>query len=96
MLTCELQLPEQASLANALEAARVMLGEVADWEAGATGVFGALRSRDYVPLDGERIELYRPLPVDPRAARRARAVQRATAARAPRVRQRAARRAPDT
>jgi putative ubiquitin-RnfH superfamily antitoxin RatB of RatAB toxin-antitoxin module len=39
------------------------------------GVFGELRARSARCADGERIELYRPLGHDPRAARRAR-VQR--------------------
>jgi putative ubiquitin-RnfH superfamily antitoxin RatB of RatAB toxin-antitoxin module len=37
------------------------------------GVFGRVVPPDYVLQDGDRLEIYRPLQVDPRAARRARA-----------------------
>jgi putative ubiquitin-RnfH superfamily antitoxin RatB of RatAB toxin-antitoxin module len=37
------------------------------------GVFGRTVDDDYVPAAGDRVEIYRPLVVDPRAARRARA-----------------------
>jgi putative ubiquitin-RnfH superfamily antitoxin RatB of RatAB toxin-antitoxin module len=39
----------------------------------AFGVFGRVVSPDHVLQDGDRVEIYRPLKVDPRAARRARA-----------------------
>ena len=73
---CELDLPSSASIAEALAAARAVLGDAAcDWEQGATGVYGELKPRTYVPDDGDRIELYRALLLDPRAQRRARAKQ---------------------
>lgn len=37
------------------------------------GVFGRVVDDDYVLADGDRIEIYRPLKVDPKEARRARA-----------------------
>ena len=40
------------------------------------GVFGRLVDDDYVPKTGDRVEIYRPLNIDPRAARRARAANR--------------------
>jgi putative ubiquitin-RnfH superfamily antitoxin RatB of RatAB toxin-antitoxin module len=71
---CELELAATATVAEALAAARAWLVEqAADWEHAAVGVYGRVCSREYVPADGERIELYRPLQVDPRAGRRARA-----------------------
>ncbi|MGH8207219.1 MAG: RnfH family protein [Steroidobacteraceae bacterium] len=71
---CELELPDGATLAEALAAARERLGEhAADWERAAAGIYGQMYPREHVPADGERIELYRPLQVDPRALRRARA-----------------------
>ncbi len=74
IVSCELELPEGATIAEALAAARGRLGEqAADWERAATGIYGQVYPREYVPADGERIELYRPLQVDPRASRRARA-----------------------
>lgn len=40
------------------------------------GVFGKLKSGNYVPYDGDRIELYRPLKVDPMEARRRRVTKK--------------------
>src|SRR6185312_10997990 len=76
VLSCELELSDGATIAEALAAARVQLGAVAvavpDWDAAPTGIFGELHARDFVPADGDRIELYRALQIDPRARRRAR------------------------
>lgn len=40
------------------------------------GVFGRLRSLGDALVDGDRLELYRPLLADPKAARRRRAAQK--------------------
>ena len=40
------------------------------------GVFGRTVPDDYVPRHGDRIEIYRPLSLDPREARRVRAASR--------------------
>lgn len=72
VLSCEFELSDGATIGDALAAARVQLGAVADWDAAPTGVFGELRARDFVPADGDRIELYRALQIDPRTRRRAR------------------------
>jgi uncharacterized protein len=42
------------------------------WNA-ALGIFGRLTRADHALQDGDRIEIYRPLTADPKAARRARA-----------------------
>ena len=82
VLACTLTLPDAATLAEALALARERLGAAAaDWPGAAVGVYGQIHPRTYVPADGDRIELYRPLPADPRAARRARVRRRAAAAR---------------
>ncbi|HEX2790968.1 MAG TPA: RnfH family protein [Steroidobacteraceae bacterium] len=82
ILLCELDLPDDATIAVALSGARRVLGDsAADWERAATGIYGRVYSRTHIPVHGDRIELYRPLKVDPRAKRRARAAQ---AQRAPR------------
>jgi putative ubiquitin-RnfH superfamily antitoxin RatB of RatAB toxin-antitoxin module len=74
MLSCTLQLPDEATIEAALRAARARLGDAsADWGQAATGIYGKLRARSFVWADGDRIELYRPLPRDPRAQRRERA-----------------------
>jgi uncharacterized protein len=73
----EVELGATATIAEALHAARALLtGVDADWDQGSTGVWGEIRPRTYCPADGDRVELYRPLPQDPRARRRER-VQRA-------------------
>ncbi len=41
------------------------------------GVFGSVASPDRPLCDGDRVEIYRPLAADPKAARRQRARQRA-------------------
>jgi putative ubiquitin-RnfH superfamily antitoxin RatB of RatAB toxin-antitoxin module len=82
ILVCELELPDDATIAVALIEARHALGDsAADWEHAATGVYGKVYGRAHVPADGDRIELYRPLNIDPRAQRRARAEQAARAGR---------------
>ncbi len=73
-LLLALTLPAAATIAVALAAARELLGEPSvDWERGATGIWGQRCDRATVPQDGDRIELYRALPADPRERRRQRA-----------------------
>ncbi|MES1262864.1 MAG: RnfH family protein [Peristeroidobacter soli] len=68
-----LSLPHEATVADALAAARAQSseGEV-PWDADV-GIFGELCDRTAVPRDGDRIELYRPLTSDPKESRRERA-----------------------
>jgi putative ubiquitin-RnfH superfamily antitoxin RatB of RatAB toxin-antitoxin module len=77
-----LELPAQASIADALAAARAAAaadaasaGAVIPWDAAPVGVFGERRERSATFADGDRIELYRSLRADPRVRRRER-VQR--------------------
>jgi putative ubiquitin-RnfH superfamily antitoxin RatB of RatAB toxin-antitoxin module len=46
-----------------------------DLRNGALGIFGRVIRADHALRDGDRIEIYRPLTADPKAARRARAKQ---------------------
>lgn len=70
-------LPAQATVAEAIEAARRQASEPGiPWESAPVGIFGEVRSRADVPADGDRIELYRPLRDDPRQRRRAQSVRR--------------------
>ena len=75
------ELGEEATIAEALHAARLAAEhdalnlDPALWQGAPVGVFGEPRRRDTRYRDGDRIELYRPLRVDPRARRRER-VQR--------------------
>lgn len=73
----EVDLPAQASVADALEAARSAAGSGVEvpWATADVGIFGEPCSRLAIPRDGDRIEIYRPLRIDPRMERRAR-VQR--------------------
>lgn len=54
------------------EPATVVDGVTIDWDA-AVGIHGEICGRDRVVEDGDRIELYRPLAVDPKESRRKRA-----------------------
>ena len=78
LLACELCLPADATVADALAAAQQRLG-VPLAASQPVGIFGQICSLDHVPVEGDRIELYRPLHADPRAARRARAARGAGA-----------------
>ena len=57
------------TIAAAIDAARRLLGpDAADWEAATSGyLWQSFASARHVPADGDRIELYRALPIDPRA-----------------------------
>lgn len=66
------ELAPEATVGDALEAARRLAAdEEVAWDSAPVGIFGAPRTRADVPLDGDRIELYRPLRTDPRERRRA-------------------------
>jgi uncharacterized protein len=76
-LLWELQLDADATIGAALAEARTRLAigphaRAIDWEGGAVGVWGVRCGREAIPADGDRIELYRPLPDDPRQRRRQR------------------------
>jgi putative ubiquitin-RnfH superfamily antitoxin RatB of RatAB toxin-antitoxin module len=74
----ELELPLQARIGAAIEAARAAAApDVASipWDTLAVGIFGVPHARTDACAHGDRIELYRPLRRDPRARRRER-VQR--------------------
>jgi putative ubiquitin-RnfH superfamily antitoxin RatB of RatAB toxin-antitoxin module len=74
---CELELPAAASVAEALTAARAMLGESGiEWDAPIVGLWGRRCALSEVPADGDRIEFYRALTSEPRERRRLQ-VQRA-------------------
>jgi putative ubiquitin-RnfH superfamily antitoxin RatB of RatAB toxin-antitoxin module len=75
----ELELPDvPVTLAGVLSLARhhpLLHGLEVDWDTASTGIWGRERPRSALVRDGDRVELYRPLPHDPRQARRARATQ---------------------
>jgi uncharacterized protein len=73
-------LPDAATVGDALAQARELARDVAaPWDA-PTGIFGEICDRDSIPRNGDRIELYRPLRSDPKASRRARAAAKRAAA----------------
>jgi putative ubiquitin-RnfH superfamily antitoxin RatB of RatAB toxin-antitoxin module len=65
--------PADATIGDVIEAAR-QLADVPDvpWETAPVGIFGEPRERSDRPAEGDRVELYRPLPNDPRDKRRER------------------------
>jgi len=72
-----LALPDGSMVADAL---RAVAGrppfDALDLDVMPVGVFGDRVDRDRVLENGDRVELYRPLEVDPREARRRRAANR--------------------
>jgi putative ubiquitin-RnfH superfamily antitoxin RatB of RatAB toxin-antitoxin module len=75
----QVQLPDGATVADALAQARAQSADTeVPWDADV-GIFGELCERSAVPRDGDRIELYRPLKLDPKESRRERARARKAA-----------------
>jgi putative ubiquitin-RnfH superfamily antitoxin RatB of RatAB toxin-antitoxin module len=68
-----LEMPVGATVADALAAAGAepSFREI-DLARAAVGIFGVTVRRDRVLERGDRVEIYRPLAADPKAARRAR------------------------
>jgi putative ubiquitin-RnfH superfamily antitoxin RatB of RatAB toxin-antitoxin module len=79
-----LQLAEGATVEHVLCAARAELQHrgvsIEDnfWSSAPVGNFGERCARDRLVCEGDRIEIYRPLAVDPKHARRERARQTQT------------------
>jgi len=64
-----LNLPAGATLRDALAAS----GLEVDYEKQAFGIFGRRAKLDHPLKEGDRVEVYRPLTIDPKEARRRRA-----------------------
>lgn len=73
----EVELEEGATVRDALSRSGILqrFPEI-DMERVTVGVFGKVTELDARPADGDRVEIYRPLLVDPKDARRARAGRR--------------------
>lgn len=77
-----LQLPVGATVGDALRQAAPALppqqspDSAAQWAARGLGVFGRACTADRLLSDGDRVEVYRALVADPKAARHRRALQR--------------------
>ncbi|HSX20006.1 MAG TPA: RnfH family protein [Gammaproteobacteria bacterium] len=61
-----LVLPVNSTLRQAVAAAKIFSEISADLP---VGIFGKLRSLDNILQDGDRVEIYRPLMIDPKVAR---------------------------
>lgn len=72
-----LQLPAGANAAQALQACQ-FIGEFPEYAHNAPpmGVYGQVCSADRILVDGDRLEIYRPLTYDPMESRRRRAIHR--------------------
>ena len=73
----ELQLDAGATIAEAIEASGLNADfEDVDFSSCEVGVWSKPKPRDHVLRDKDRVEIYRPLTVDPKRARRQRARKR--------------------
>ncbi len=73
--------PQEATVAAVIEAVRSQadMSLPVPWDTAPVSLFGELTTRAAIPRDGDRVELLRPLAIDPKESRRAR-VQRLRAA----------------
>ena len=72
VLGLAIELPPGSTLADALRASGWLESEGLALDALRCGVWGRAQPLDHVLRDGDRIEIYRPLVVDPKDARRLR------------------------
>jgi putative ubiquitin-RnfH superfamily antitoxin RatB of RatAB toxin-antitoxin module len=68
-----LNVATDATVADALRISGIRAVLPADFTEAAYGIFGRIVAADAALRDGDRIELYRPLKIDPKQARRRRA-----------------------
>ena len=70
----DLEVPRGTTIRAAVERSRIgeMFPEI-DLAVNAVGIFGQLRDPGDTVRDGDRVEIYRPLLIDPKEARRRRA-----------------------
>jgi uncharacterized protein len=67
-----LELPPGATLADAVQASGVLQRHALDAQSLRTGIWCKARPPETPLREGDRVELYRPLTVDPKEARRQR------------------------
>lgn len=72
----EVMLGAGATVRDAIAAAGLVPAQDLVRDAPAVGVFGQRRSLDAPVANGDRVEIYRPLTIDPKEARRRRAALR--------------------
>lgn len=68
-----LVLPQGSTVADAIKASRVVDECAIDASALVVGIWSKIVARDAPLQDGDRVELLRPLKIDPKEARRTRA-----------------------
>jgi putative ubiquitin-RnfH superfamily antitoxin RatB of RatAB toxin-antitoxin module len=79
-----LELADSATVATALRAIdRIAPFRDLDLDSAEVGVFGRMVSREQALRPGDRVEIYRPLTVDPKEARRRRAAGFSDSSRTP-------------
>ena len=72
----DLLLPRESRLIDALRESALLVGfPDAEIDILQTGIWGRKLPPDHVLRDGDRVELYRPLKVDPKVARRERFIR---------------------
>jgi len=67
------ELPKGSTAGQAIEASKILDAVPSDFRVAKIGVFGRIAAAETVLQDGDRVELYRPLTLDPKEARRRRA-----------------------
>jgi putative ubiquitin-RnfH superfamily antitoxin RatB of RatAB toxin-antitoxin module len=72
-ITREIEIAADATVDEAIAASGILRELPADFLPAGIGIFGSKVARDARLRDGDRIELYRPLKIDPKEARRKRA-----------------------
>jgi putative ubiquitin-RnfH superfamily antitoxin RatB of RatAB toxin-antitoxin module len=78
----QVEVAADATVEEVVSAARIIANrEDVPWATAPVGIFGQPCNRSEVPVEGDRIELYRPLASDPRERRRARVQTQRRAAR---------------
>lgn len=72
-LVQRVELDSGSSVAQAIDAAEVTKQLPPDFSVDQVGIFGRKVAMEWVLADGDRVEIYRPLTLDPMEARRRRA-----------------------
>ena len=66
-----INVPEGTTIGSAIERSRILhLFTTIDLNKNRVGIFGQLRALDDIVEDGDRVEIYRPLKIDPKEKRR--------------------------
>jgi len=79
----QVEIADSGTVGDALAAARAQAGALEVPWAAEVGIFGELCGRERQVDDGDRVEIYRPLNLDPKESRRARVQRERAAARDP-------------